>query len=84
MIVAADDRLQVRLPEKARDEESGIVTLAECESRHIQEVLRLTNGRIKGAGGAAELLGLNPSTLYSRMQKSGIATRVQGKEEMPP
>lgn len=84
VIVAADDRLQVRLPEKVRDEDCGIVTLAECENRHIQEVLRLTNGRIKGKGGAAELLGLNPSTLYSRMQKSGIATRVQGKDEMSP
>ena len=85
VIVAADDRLQVRLPEKGRgDGETGIVTLAECETRHIQEVLRFTNGRIKGKGGAAELLGLNPSTLYSRMQKAGIATRVPAKDEISP
>jgi formate hydrogenlyase transcriptional activator len=84
VIVAADDRLQVRLPAKVGDEECGIVTLAECENRHIREILRLTNGRIKGKGGAAELLGLNPSTLYSRMQKSGIATRIPGKDEISP
>ena len=34
-----------------------------------------TGGRIKGPGGAADLLGMNPSTLYSRMKKLGIPSR---------
>ncbi len=42
---------------------------------HIREALRQTGWRIKGEGGAARLLGLNPSTLYSRMQKLGISIR---------
>ena len=40
--------------------------------QHIQKVLRLTKGKIHGPGGAAELLGVNPSTLRNRMNKLGI------------
>jgi transcriptional regulator with GAF, ATPase, and Fis domain len=38
----------------------------------MSSVLNQTNGRIKGKGGAAEILGLNPATLYFRMKKLGI------------
>jgi hydrogenase-4 transcriptional activator len=41
-------------------------------SAHIQEVLERTNGQIHGKDGAAELLGINPSTLRSRIHKLGI------------
>ncbi len=50
-------------------------TLEEAERQHIQHMLRATQGRIKGRDGAAERLGLPPSTLYSRMHKLGIQTR---------
>jgi formate hydrogenlyase transcriptional activator len=49
------------------------VTLVEIERRHIRTVLDTTHWRIEGAGGAAQLLGLKPSTLRSRMLKLGIA-----------
>jgi formate hydrogenlyase transcriptional activator len=49
------------------------VTLIEIERRHIRTVLDTTRWRIEGAGGAAQLLGLKPSTLRSRMLKLGIA-----------
>jgi PAS domain S-box-containing protein len=39
---------------------------------HIEKVLALTGGRIHGEGGAAELLGINASTLRNRMNKLGI------------
>lgn len=39
---------------------------------HIKEALKLSGGRIEGAGGAADLLGLNPSTLRGKMRKYGI------------
>jgi formate hydrogenlyase transcriptional activator len=35
-------------------------------------VLEATHWRIEGSGGAAEKLGLNPSTLRGRMRKLGI------------
>ena len=42
---------------------------------HIKEVLVLTKGKIHGSGGAAELLGVNPTTLRSRLDKLGISYR---------
>ncbi|HEX4003567.1 MAG TPA: sigma 54-interacting transcriptional regulator [Candidatus Acidoferrales bacterium] len=50
-------------------------TLEEIEREHILNVLRETKGRIGGAGGAAERLGVNRTTLNSRMQKLGISRK---------
>lgn len=47
-------------------------TLEEVERSHIQNVLKKTKWVIEGTHGAASILGLNPSTLRSRMQKLGI------------
>ena len=47
-------------------------TLEHVEREHIRRVLERADGRIKGAGGAAERLGLPPSTLYYRLRKLGI------------
>jgi len=38
-------------------------------------VLETTGGRIRGSGGAAELLGLKATTLRSRMQRLGLDPR---------
>jgi PAS domain S-box-containing protein len=46
--------------------------LAGVERDHILQILHKTVWKIEGAGGAAELLGLNPSTLRSRMRKLNI------------
>jgi formate hydrogenlyase transcriptional activator len=50
----------------------AIVTLEESERIHIRQALAATGGRVHGADGAAALLGINPSTLRSRMKKLGI------------
>src|SRR5262249_48755790 len=47
-------------------------TLKHLERHHILRILEKTGWRVEGAKGAAALLGLNPSTLRSRMQKLGI------------
>jgi len=47
--------------------------LDEAMAAHISQVLRRTNGKIHGPGGAAELLGVNPNTLRWRMDKLGIS-----------
>lgn len=49
-----------------------IATLEEVSTLQIQRVLTRTRGRVYGPGGAAELLGLPPSTLQSRMKKLGV------------
>ncbi|HTQ97993.1 MAG TPA: sigma 54-interacting transcriptional regulator [Candidatus Acidoferrum sp.] len=47
-------------------------TLESIERDYISQVLKSTGRRIRGKGGAAEILGMNPSTLESRMKKLGI------------
>lgn len=47
-------------------------TIHENERDYIIAVLKKCNGRIWGAGAAAEILNLPPSTLKSKMKKLGI------------
>jgi len=47
---------------------------------HIRHVLKLTDGKIHGPGGAGELLGVNPDTLRYRMRKLGIPFRKKKKD----
>ncbi|MXZ08837.1 MAG: AAA domain-containing protein [Gemmatimonadetes bacterium] len=49
-----------------------VVPLDEYERHYILEVLKITNYQISGNRGAAALLRLPPSTLYSKMKKLGI------------
>jgi transcriptional regulator with GAF, ATPase, and Fis domain len=49
-----------------------VKTIDDNARDHILKVLKLTNGRVRGAGGAAELLDINPTTLDGRMRKLGI------------
>lgn len=51
---------------------AGIETLENAERNHILRALKETNWVVHGKKGAAELLGINPSTLRSRMEKLGI------------
>ncbi len=47
-------------------------TLAEVERNHILKTLEATGWKIEGNNGAAQMLGLAPSTIRSRMKKLGI------------
>lgn len=46
--------------------------LVDFERQHILQALASTNWQIEGDGGAAEQLGLAPSTLRSRIKKLGL------------
>jgi len=46
--------------------------MKQLERDNIARALTLAEGRVYGAGGAAELLGLKPSTLLSRMKAFGL------------
>jgi len=48
------------------------ITFDEMSVHHVTRVLREAKGKVEGANGAAEMLGVNPSTLRSRMKKLGI------------
>jgi transcriptional regulator with GAF, ATPase, and Fis domain len=72
MIVSKGDILELERMVPLKQPAAVALTLEEMECQHIQATLAATHGRIKGSGGAAQQLGLNPSTLYSRMRKLGI------------
>jgi hydrogenase-4 transcriptional activator len=48
------------------------LNLDEVSALHIRRGLTRAHGVVHGPGGAAALLGINPSTLRSRMKKLGI------------
>jgi formate hydrogenlyase transcriptional activator len=74
-IITSGDTLRVPMLLDAAPGAQPSLTLADLERDHILKSLEKTSWRIKGPRGAAILLGLNPSTLYSRMQKLGIPHR---------
>ncbi len=47
-------------------------TLDYMNARHIRDALKTAKGKVHGPGGAAALLGINPSTLRHRMRKLGL------------
>jgi formate hydrogenlyase transcriptional activator len=62
--------------EPARAGQGAMSTLEEVERQHILRALGQTGSVIHGPKGAAVLLGINPNTLRSRMEKLGIDKRV--------
>jgi transcriptional regulator with GAF, ATPase, and Fis domain len=57
------------LPDKA---DMVIKTIDVNERDHILSILKYCKGKISGAGGAADLLGVPASTLHSKMKRLGI------------
>ena len=50
-------------------------TLEEVQKLHISRILERTAWRIRGDHGAAEILGMKPTTLESKMKKLGISRK---------
>lgn len=65
-------RLVDELKKPHKDLTATQKTLEEVERDHIVRVLEQTNWKVSGQKGAAEILGLNRSTLRARMRKLGI------------
>ena len=55
-----------------KDNAEPFQTFNEVTVNYIIKALNRTNGKISGQDGAAELLGLNPSTLWSKIRKYRI------------
>ena len=64
--------LEDKLELSASPQSSTPRTLEEVEQKQILAILSETRWRIEGRDGAAEILGLHPSTLRARMHKLGI------------
>ena len=52
--------------------------LVQLQAQNIVSCLKQTNGRVSGEDGAAQLMGIKPTTLYSRIRKFGISTKSLG------
>jgi PAS domain S-box-containing protein len=72
MIVATGPRLTIALPLSASAAGRRTTRLSDVEREHIRAVVESAGWRIRGAGGAADRLGLKPTTLETRMAKLGI------------
>ncbi|HDR13878.1 MAG TPA: AAA family ATPase, partial [Desulfobacteraceae bacterium] len=65
-------RLVDELKTRQKDLPTAPKTLEAVEREHIVRTLEQTQWKISGKNGAAEILGLNRSTLRARMRKLGI------------
>jgi DNA-binding NtrC family response regulator len=72
MIVSSGKTLVVQVPKPPSLEMEDTPRLEDTERRHIVSVLERTGWRVAGKTGAAEILGLNRSTLLSKMKKLGV------------
>jgi transcriptional regulator with GAF, ATPase, and Fis domain len=72
MILGAGPRLAIPVPVPPAASARRLDTLADVEKDHIRTVLESTGWRIRGSGGAADRLGLKPTTLETRMAKLGL------------
>ncbi len=70
--VIQDEHIGVLDRRSASVESDVFLTLAEMERQHIQRALAKTGGVLAGPQGAARLLGMRRSTVWSRMRKLGI------------
>ena len=78
VILAKGPQLTVAMPQPTASRKlQPSLTLRNVQIEHIRATLQSTNWRIRGAGGAAERLGLKPTTLETRMAKLGVTRPVQ-------
>jgi formate hydrogenlyase transcriptional activator len=72
MIAATGSKLWIEPPGKTAMALTPRLTMKEVDREHIRRILETTGWRIRGKNGAAEILGLKPTTLENRMAKLGI------------
>jgi transcriptional regulator with GAF, ATPase, and Fis domain len=72
VITATGPDLAIELPRQTSFTKRRSLRLIDVETDHIRSVLESNAWRVRGRGGAAELLGMKPTTLESRMAKLGI------------
>ncbi len=73
MIVSPGPVLNVEIPSTRKVPRQSSKRLVDIERDHIRTVAKSVGWRIRGDGGAAEILGLKPTTLEARMKKLGIS-----------
>jgi PAS domain S-box-containing protein len=72
VILSDGPTLDVTFPDSSAKHAVSDLTMDEVQRHHIRQVMEQTGWRVRGAGGAAELLAMKPTTLENRMKKLGI------------
>jgi PAS domain S-box-containing protein len=78
MILSTGTTLHVELP-GVRPGDAVPTSLDDAQRSHVTQILESTNWRIRGKGGAAEQVGLKPTTLEYRIKKLGIRRQPEDK-----
>ena len=77
VLLGSDQRFNLLVPVKDHAPEAGpfadFPSMDELQKRYIEYVLKRTHGRVGGPDGAAAVLGMKRTTLYTRMKKLGIS-----------
>jgi len=71
MVVAEESGLVIK-PSDFSITKNKAILLEDIEREHIAKVLEMANWRVRGKNGAAEILGLKPTTLDSKIRKLNI------------
>ena len=72
LVVANGPQLHIPVPSSAPAGAVRSLKLVEVQKEHIRSVLESVGWRIRGVGGAADRLGLPPTTLETRMARLGL------------
>jgi len=72
MVVSSGPQLTIPMPSAVPAGVIESVRLADVQKAHIRDVLESVGWRIRGVGGAADRLGVRPTTLETRMMKLGL------------
>jgi len=83
VITAKSQDLVIDVPRQTPLTKRRSLRLIDFEADHIRAVLESKGWRVRGRGGAAEQLGMKPTTLESRMAKLGIV-RPDGERTAAP
>jgi transcriptional regulator with GAF, ATPase, and Fis domain len=73
MILATGPRLTIAIPTPLSVARLPSLRLVDIQKDHIKKVLETSGWRVRGLGGAADRLGLRPTTLETRMAKLGLS-----------
>ncbi|MCR9145631.1 MAG: sigma 54-interacting transcriptional regulator [Rhodobacteraceae bacterium] len=77
-IVSPERKLAIELTGSAPAHAQSLMVRTEAQMQELERnnlvaALRETGGRVSGPSGAAELIGIKPTTLYSRIRKMDIS-----------
>ena len=74
-IATSGPRLAIEPPMTRGHASRRSMRLEDVEREHIRSVLDAVGWRVRGTAGAADILGLKPSTLESRMARQGLTRK---------